>query len=166
MLIHNSYFTERIFVGALFMHIKPMPALCWCLLFVADCPAVNAAYVYVWMQLYYQAVSLTLTTKNLKQQIGVGLNYHWEWTLSLPCLFFLPDSPIYLPQQLREGLWRDTNERKHNTESCCYLNPGKETREAPPRGDRLCFTATCHFCSAILLDINTHLILKHLSFPM
>lgn len=61
---------------------------------------------------------LALPTKNLNQQSIVGSTTmdsvfpHWEGTFSLPCPFVLPDSPIYWPQKLSEGLWRDINEKK------------------------------------------------------
>lgn len=85
-------------------------------------------WMYGWMCVKVPAalspllILLTLPTSNFKQQSSVGFTSmgsvfpYREWAFSLPCLFFLPDSPIYWPEQLREGLWRDINEKKH-TES-------------------------------------------------
>lgn len=148
------------------MHIRLMLALCWCLLFMvrlSSCKCCAHMYVYVRMRLEwnYQLLSsplilLSLTTKNFKHQSNVGLTTvdkafpHWQWTFSLPCLFFLPDSPIYWPQQLREGLWRDINEKKHTEIPAGTWTQEKREYKLFQEEDRLCFTATYDFCSDML----------------
>lgn len=114
--------------------------------------------VFTWMR----------ANKNSKQLLGAGLTTVGSVFFLIKSERFLPDSPFYWLQQLRGGLWRDTNEGKHaESPAGTWTQEKRERRTSSRKGITLLLklhaTSALAFCLKLLWHINTCLILKHIA---